>query len=136
MRLCRAVVRVTLVFTWAVPWFLVVRMTVRPQHGLVEQKEKHQSRQQHGKQLVRTGLTFESFGQQVQDGRGDERARHQARHVLCADRQHGKTRTAGHTRPARASMAPTRIVHKVMWFCAMHQPNAPPGAAPVTKKGR
>ena len=69
---------------------VVVLMAVVPQLGFVEQKEKHQPAQQHGKEVVGTGLALEGFGQQMQKSRGHEGACGQAQHVLGKPGQHGK----------------------------------------------
>ena len=60
-----------------------VRMLVSvvPELGLVEQKEKHQAYQQRGKQCLRANAAFKGFRQQVHEGRGQQRARRQAEQV-------------------------------------------------------
>ena len=69
---------------------VVVLMPVVPQLGFVEQKEKHQAAQQHGKQLVRARLALERLGQQVHERGGHQGAGRQAEHVLRVAPQHGK----------------------------------------------
>ena len=69
---------------------IVVLVTVMPQFGLVEQKEKHQPHKQRGKQMIGADMAFKGFGQQVHESRSQERARRQAEHVLRVARQHAK----------------------------------------------
>ena len=78
-------------------------MSVVPQFGLVEQKEKHQTRQQHGKQVVRAGLAFKRLRQQVHEGSGQQRACSQAEHVLRVARQHAKAQSGRQPNAANAS---------------------------------
>ncbi|MCY1555571.1 hypothetical protein D9M68_922470 [compost metagenome] len=82
---------------------VVVLMAVVPELRLVEQKEKHQARQQRGKQLLRAGLALQRLGQQVHESRGHQRAGGQAEHVLGVARQHGKAQKSRQPDAAHAS---------------------------------
>ena len=53
-------------------WHLPVLVTVVPQLGLVEQKEKHQAEQQHGKQFGWLDAALEGFGQQMHERSGEQ----------------------------------------------------------------
>ena len=44
---------------------IVVLVTVMPQFGLVEQKEKHQPHKQRGKQMIGADMAFKGFGEHV-----------------------------------------------------------------------
>ena len=80
-----------------------VLMSVLPQLGLGQQKEKHQPDQQHGKQVVGARLAFKGLGQQVHEGGGQQRTGGQAEHVLGVARQHAKAKQRRQPHAADAS---------------------------------
>jgi hypothetical protein len=63
---------------------VVVLVPVVPQLGLVQQEEEHQAHQQRGEQLMRPGLALERLGQQVHEGRGQQRTCGQAQQMARA----------------------------------------------------
>ena len=67
-----------------VPLGRAVLVAVVPQLGLVQQEEEHQPQQQHGEQVVGIGRPLEGLGQQVHEGRGQQRAGRQAQQMLRA----------------------------------------------------
>ena len=94
---------------------LPVLMSVLPQLGLVEQKEKNQPDQQSGKQVVGAGLAFEGFGQQVHEGGGQQRTGGQAEHALGVARQHAKAEQRRQPHAAAASgQGPLKIAIKII----------------------
>lgn len=78
-------------------------MPVMPQLGLVEQKEKHQSGQQRGEQVVCAGLAFKRFRQQVHESGGQQSTSSQTEHVLGVFGQYAKAQGRSNPDAADAS---------------------------------
>jgi hypothetical protein len=77
-------------------------MSVVPKFRLIEQEEKHQADEQSHKQIMRAGLAFKSFGQQMHErGRQQSTGRH-AQHVLGVARHQTKTEDRSHPHAAYA----------------------------------
>ena len=76
------VVMVVVVF---LPMRISVLMPVVPQLSLVEHEKEHQPHQQDRKQIVRVLDVLERFGQQMHEGRGQQRARRQTQQMLRPD---------------------------------------------------
>ena len=76
--------------TMGIAMVATVLVPMVPKLGLVQQKKEHQPSQQRRKQRLRSDPAFKSLGQQVHEGRGQQRARCQAEHVLGVTRQNAK----------------------------------------------
>ena len=71
-------------------------MSVVPKFRLIEQKEKHQADQQSHKQIMRAGLAFKSFRQQMHEGSGQQSTSCHAQHMLGVARHQTKAEDRSH----------------------------------------
>ena len=74
---------------------MMMFMSVMPQLGFVQQKEKHQAKQQRHEQAFGPRLALKRLGQQMQERGAHQRTRSQAEHVLRVAGQHAKTKQRG-----------------------------------------
>ena len=71
-------------------------MPVVPKFRLIEQEEKYQTDEQSHKQIMRAGLAFKSFRQQMHERSGQQSTGCHAQHVLGVARHQTKTQDRSH----------------------------------------
>jgi len=84
------------------PMSMSMLVSVVPQLGLVEQKEKNQTHQQSQKEFVWAHATFKSLWQQMQERRGHQSPGGQTQHVLGVAAQNTKAQPSCHPNAANA----------------------------------
>jgi len=91
------------VFIMSMMLIMMVFVPVMPKFCLVEQKEKHQAKQQGDKQIVRCNAGLKCLWQEVQKSGGQQSTRRQAQHVLGVATHNAKAKPRSQPNAADAS---------------------------------